>query len=118
MLIIPTIMAYIQNPTEYSLFWLLFWNICTFVWIRQLATFALMATMIWYLKLLHIRYQFMEINEKIKKCVKNQMNCRSLLDLFAQHSKLTKLVSDMNYLYKYVLFIIYYNSDIRQYIRL
>ena len=105
-------MAYMETPEEYSLFWLIFWNICTFVWIKQLSLFSIVGTYGWYLPLIHLKYQFIQINDSIDKCIHKPNNGPKLTKLIAKHNTLTTLVQDINITFKYILFVLYYTAPI------
>ena len=112
-LIGPLVHAYIETPDAYNLPIVIFWVCCTTTFVVHGSSLAIFGTLQWYLALLHLTYQFEEVNELIKRSYESN-NTRILFKAMHKHNHLVKLTEQLNHFLKYGICIIYYLSPICQ----
>ena len=104
MIFVSTIISYLKNKNKYSLISITFWMFCTFLWNFFNSCLVITCFVIFFLTILYLRYQFMEINEQLN----SKSNFKHIFDAIIRHNIITKYTEDVNDMFKYIIFIFYY----------
>ena len=104
---ITVMIVYFISEMNISLYSIIFWNICTLISIFNLLSIVFGAFIVGYLSILHMKYQFNQINEQIKQSLKLN-NSFMLKKAIKSHNFVTQNTNKLNFNSKYAIFVGYY----------
>ena len=103
------IILYMDSNYNFSMFSIIFFNITFIFFIWQFFGLVFLAIIHCTFTVLYIRYKFYEINDKFLLCLR--FKNFSHLQIIAQHNHICQLIQDINQIYKWYIFILYYFAN-------
>ena len=107
--IILNIILYMDPNYNFRMFSIIFFNIILIFVELQFFGLIFIAITHCTFTVLYIRYKFYEINDKFLLCLR--FKNFSHLQIIAQHNHICKLIHDINQIYKWYIFILYYFAN-------
>ena len=108
--LVIAIIRYFNHDSGFPLFMVLFWLLTTFLFFQQCFGIVAVGFVYWTLSTFLLKYSFEEMLKIIELSLKSQ-NPIIILKAIYEHNRVIKICSDLNDLFKYLLFIIYYMSS-------
>ena len=106
-----SIIAFFDPDKNFSIWSTLFWNICTTVWLFDLYSLQVGGVSYYYLSTLYLKYQFRQLDEEIKNSI-DKKNITELLKAIRAHNTVCVSTHKLNFMFKYLLFILYFFAKI------
>ena len=104
---ILVILGYLDSHSGFSIISIIFWVIPTYIFFQQFYGIIIVGNISWLFDSFFAKYWFEDINTKIGRYLKFPNN-RLLMRAIAEHNSAVKYCQDLNHLYKYLIFILYY----------
>ena len=90
-----SVFAYYDPNMEYSLIGLIVWNIIMPIWLTYIIANGYLGYILYYISVLYLKYQFRQLNDKIKNCIITR-NTSQVLMAIEEHHYYTKLTEKLN----------------------
>ena len=100
-----SVIVYLQTGST-NLPCLIFWLVNLVIYFLHFWQLLLGGIVIWYIFLIYLKYQFIEINELFENSLKNK-NTNSLLNAILRHKSVEQTVHELNKMYKILVLIFY-----------
>ena len=107
--ITSNIILYMDPNYNFSMLSIIFFNITFIFSLWQFFGLIFLAIIHCTFTVLYIRYKFYEINDKFLLCLR--FKNFSHLQIIAQHNHICQLIQDINQIYKWYIFILYYFAN-------
>jgi len=113
-LIMPSIIMYLDPDSGFNLYSVILWAIFTLILMLQLFGTISCGYVFWYLASLYLKLKFREIYQKFHLSLKLK-NKRLLMNAIIEHNIVSKYTEELNNVFKYMIFILYYLNTIFAY---
>ena len=107
--ITSNILLYMDSNYNFSMLSIIFFNITFIFFLWQFFGLIFIAIIHCTFTVLYIRYKFYEINDRFLLCLR--FKNFSHLQIIAQHNHICQLIQDINQIYKWYIFILYYFAN-------
>ena len=106
-LFIATLLAYFDPKSGFSMLGVIFWSLMTLIWLIQFFGYIAEGSIIWIISNIYLKYQFLQINDKIKLAFRTN-DQRYLIRLINDHHMTEKMTQELNGFFRYMILMIYY----------